>query len=109
MEEADVVTDQGRFLEQKIGFDTDHGNRVVQDHGVQSMESVWWKAVQADRNDGDDGSHVQDVFGRRFKTRGLIYPGNYPERVTPKVRAELRPESRKATGGVVGEENGLFY
>jgi len=96
MEEVDIVTDQRRILELGICFDANHGDRIVQNHGEKSMESVRWKAVQMDGDSGDDGSHVQDAFGRRLKIEGLIYPGNYPDRIMPKIRAELGPEGRKA-------------
>ena len=83
MEEMDVVMDQRCFLEFGVNFNADHGNRVVQDHGVESVKGIRGKMVQTDGKGGDDGSHVQGMFGRRPKTRGLIYPGNNPERITP--------------------------
>jgi len=36
------------------------------------------KSVQMDRYDGNDGSHVQDAFGRRLKVRGLYILGITP-------------------------------
>ena len=83
MEETDVVTDQRCRPELGVSFNVDHGDRVVQDHGVESVEGIRGKTVQTDGNSGDNGSHVQGVFGRRLKTRGLIYPGNNPERIMP--------------------------
>jgi len=95
MEEVNVVADQRRCLECKICFNANHGDRIVQNHGVKTMESIRGKVVQTDGS-GDDGSHVQGAFGQRLKTRGLIYPGNYPDWIKPKIRAELRPEGKKS-------------
>ena len=103
MEETDVVTDQRCCLEFGVNFDVNHGNGIIQDHGVESVKGIRGKTLQTDGSDGDDGSHVQGEFGRRLKTGGLIYPGNYPDRIMPKVRAELRPEGRKAEIGALGE------
>jgi len=91
MKESDVVTDQRCRLEFGVNFNVDHGNGIVQDHGIESVEGVRGKTIQMDGSGGDDGSHVQGVFGRRLKQRGLIYPGNYPDWIMPKARAELRP------------------
>jgi len=90
MEKADVVTNQQSGLERRIYFDIDHGDRVVQNHGVESMEGIWGKAIQTQRYIRNGRSHVQDAFGRQLKTGGLIYPGNYPERILPDSLSGVR-------------------
>jgi len=79
VKEADIMADQGSILEGRIGFDTNHGDWVVKDHGVESMDHIQGKAVQTDRNGGDGGSHGQGVFGRQPKHNFPKYPGNDPE------------------------------
>jgi len=39
------------------------------------------KIIQAHWNNGGDGSHVQEGFGRGPKGEGFIYPGNSPKQV----------------------------
>jgi len=68
VEQADIVANQGCILEGRVCFYADHGNRVVQDHGVESMNCIQGKAVQMDSDGGDGGSHNQEVFGWRPKT-----------------------------------------
>ena len=96
-------------LECRVNFNIDHGDRVVQNHGVESVKGVWRKVVQTHGYIGDGGSHVQEAFGRQLKTGGLTYPGNYPDRVKPKVWAELEPEGRKVVGWKCRRSNGFFY
>ena len=60
VKEADVVSDQRHCPKLRINFDANHGDRIVQKHGEEGMESVGGKAVQTDRNIRDDGGHVQE-------------------------------------------------
>jgi len=100
---VDIVTDQRRSLEFGVNLYADHGDRVVQDHGVESMEGIRGKTVQTDGNGGDDGSHVQEAFGRRLKSRGLIYPGNNPEWIMPTGSGGVAQKNRKDIEARIGE------
>jgi len=79
MIEPDIVVDKGGLLELLVLFDCKECDQVFEDHGIQIMDAVKGEAVKADRNDGGDGSHVQEGFGWRLKEKGLIYPENDPE------------------------------
>jgi len=83
MIELDIMVDKGGPLELWILFDHEECDRVFEDHGIQVMGTSKGKTVQSNRNDGGDGSHVQEGFGWRSKTEGLIYPGIDPERILP--------------------------
>jgi len=45
MEEVNMVTNQRSGLERWIYFNVDHGDRIIQNHGVEGMEGVWRQAA----------------------------------------------------------------
>jgi len=81
MVEPDIVVDKRGSLEFWVLFDCIECDWILEDRSIEIMESVKGKTIQTDRNDGGDGSHVQEGFGQRSKMEGLIYPGIDPERV----------------------------
>ena len=83
MIELDIMVDKRGPLELWVLLDRIERDRVFEDCGIEVVGAGKGKTIQADRNDGGDGSHVQEGFGRRLKMRGLIYPGNDPNWVMP--------------------------
>jgi len=83
MIELDIVVDKRGPLELWVLFNHIECDQVLEDHGIEVVDTVEGKAVQTNGNDGGDGSHVQEGFGRQSKTEGLIYPGIDPERIMP--------------------------
>jgi len=60
MIEPDIVVDKRGPLELRVLFDRVKRNWVFEDRGIQIVSTVMGKTVQADGNDGGDGSHVQE-------------------------------------------------
>ena len=85
MIEPDIVVDKRGPLELRVLFDRVKRNWVFEDRGIQIVSTVMGKTVQADGNDGGDGSHVQEGLKQRSKTRGLIYSGIDPKRIMPNL------------------------
>jgi len=79
MIEPDIVVDKWGPFELLVLFDCEECNRVFEDHSIEIMGAIEGKAIETNRDDGGDGSHVQEGFERRPKTEGLIYPGNDPK------------------------------
>jgi len=65
MIEPDIMVDKRGPLELWVLFDHVECNRVLKDRGIEVMGAGKGKAIQADGNDGGDGSHVQERFGWR--------------------------------------------
>jgi len=86
MVEPDIMVDKGGLLVRLVLLDRVEGDGVLEDRGIEIVDAVKRKAVEANGDDSRDGSHVQEAFGRRLKTGGLIYPGNNPDRVKPKYQ-----------------------
>jgi len=40
MKKADIVVNQGHILDGRVHFDTDHGNWIVENHGVESVDHI---------------------------------------------------------------------
>jgi len=72
MVEPDIMVDKGGLLVRLVLLDRVESDGVLEDRGIEVVDAVERKAVQADGDDGRDGSHVQEVFGRRLK-RGVLY------------------------------------
>jgi len=89
MIEMDIVVDKGGPFELLVLLDRKECDRVFKDRSIKIMGAIKRKAVKADRNDGGDGSHVQEGFGWQPKEEGLIYPGNNPERIKLNWQLEL--------------------
>ena len=83
MIELDIMVDKRGPFELRVLFDRVECDWVLEDHGIEIVDTVKGETIQTDGNDDGDGSHVQEQFGRRSKRRGLIYPGNDPEWVMP--------------------------
>jgi len=83
MVELDIMVDKQGPLELWVLLDCVERDRIFEDRSIEIMGAIKGKTVQTDGNDGGDGSHVQERFGRRSKMRGLIYPGIDPERIMP--------------------------
>jgi len=64
MVEPDIMVDKRGPLELWVLLDRIERDRVFEDHGIKVMGAVKGKTVQMDRDDGGDGSHVQERFGR---------------------------------------------
>ena len=64
-----------------VVFDHDEHNWILEGHSIEGMDGGQGKAVQADRDDGADESHVQEGFGWQPKEGILIDPGNNPKQV----------------------------
>jgi len=92
MVEPDIVVDKRGLLELPILFDCEERDGILEDRGIEIVNAVEGKAVQTDRDDGGNGSHVQEAFGRRLKRRGLIYPGNNPDRIMPNIQMAAAAE-----------------
>ena len=71
----------------RVLFDREERNWVLEDCGIEAVDPVQREMVKTDGDVcGNGGSHVQEAFGRRLKTEGLIYPGNDPEQIMPNVK-----------------------
>ena len=64
MVEPDIMVDKRGPLELWVLLDRIECDRVFEDRGIKVMGAVKGKTVQMDRDDGGDGSHVQERFGR---------------------------------------------
>jgi len=66
----------------RVLFDCEEHNWVLEDCGIEVVGPIQRETVETNGDVcGNDGSHVQEMFGRRLKTGGLIYPGNNPKRI----------------------------
>jgi len=81
MIEPDIVVDKWGALELRILFDRIERNWAFKDHGIEVVSAVQRKTVETNGDDGRNGSHVQEGFGRRLNSEGLIYPGIDPEQI----------------------------
>ena len=72
MVELEIVVDKWGPLELQVLLNCIEHNRVFEDRGIEIMGAVKGKVVEADRNDGGDGSHVQEGLKWRPKVEGLI-------------------------------------
>jgi len=87
MIEPDIMVDKQDRLIFQVLFDGEERDRVVEDRGIEVVSSVQGETVETNRDEcGNDGSHVQETFGRRLKKEGLKYPGNDPERIMPFIK-----------------------
>jgi len=64
MIEPDIMVDKRGPLELWVLFNCKEGNRVLEDCGIEVVGTVKGETVQADGNDGGDGSHVQEGLER---------------------------------------------
>jgi len=64
MIELDIMVDKRGPLELRVLFDRVECDRVFEDRGIEVVGAVKGKTVQSDRNDGGDGSHVQEGLKR---------------------------------------------
>ena len=84
MIEPDIMVDKRGRPELQVLFDSEECDRVLEDCGIEVVGSVQRKTVKTDGDMcGDDGSHVQEAFGRQLKMEGLKYPGNDPKWIMP--------------------------
>jgi len=88
MIEPDIVVDKRGPLELRVLFNHIGCDWILEDRGIEVVDTIEGKVVQTNGNDGGDGSHVQEGFGRQSKTEGLIYPGIDPERIMPNCITE---------------------
>jgi len=114
MIELDIVVDKRGALELMVLFDCVECDWAFEDHGIEVVDAVQRKAIETNRNDGGNGSHVQEGFGRRLNLEGLIYPGIDPKRIMPNLSirgprscsaAEAAMERREVA---VAERSGLW-
>ena len=91
MIELDIMVDEWGRPEFRVLFDSEECDRVLEDRSVEVVGPIQREVIETD---GDvcrnDRSHVQEAFGWRLKRRGLIYPGNNPERVMPYIKWQLQ-------------------
>ena len=84
MIEPDIMVDKRGPLILRVLFDREECDQVLKDRGIEVVGPIQREMIKTNGDDsGDGGSHVQEVFRRRLKTEGLIYPGNGPERNMP--------------------------
>jgi len=67
MVEPDIMVDKRGPLELRVLLDREECDRIFEDRGIKVVDPVDRKTVKANRDDGGDGSHVQEWFGRRLK------------------------------------------
>jgi len=107
MVEPDIMVDKGGLLVRLVLLDRVESDGVLEDRGIEVVDAVERKTVEADGDDSRDGSHVQETLGRRLKTRGLIYPGNNPDRAMPKYQMAAAAERSVLRRSTLGQVSGL--
>jgi len=98
MVEPHVIVDKWDCPELQVVLDCKESDRVLEDCGIQIVGSCEGETREPDRDDNRDGSHVQKALGRCWKSRGLIYPGNDPERIMLDFKMEIQWEGSKRRG-----------
>jgi len=81
--ESDGVVDKWGCLKLRVILNCKECDWTLKDSGIQVVGPREREMRKADRDNGGDGSHVQEGFGRQPKRRGLIYPGHDPEWIMP--------------------------
>jgi len=90
MIELDIMVDKRGRPEFRVLFDSEERDRVLEDHGIEVVGPIQREAIETDGDESrNGGSHVQESFGWRLKTEGLIYPGNNPDRIMPYIKWQL--------------------
>jgi len=77
MIEPDIMVDKRGPLVFLVLFDREECDRVLEDRGIEIMDSVQRETMDRD-DSGNGGSHVQEAFGRRLKTKALYTLGMTP-------------------------------
>ena len=64
MVEPDITVDKRGPLELLVVFNCEERDWIFEDRGIKIMGAIKGKVVKVVGNDGGDGSHVQERFGR---------------------------------------------
>jgi len=67
MVEPDIIVDKWGCLELQVVFNREECDQTFESCSIKVMDTLEREAVQIDRDNGGDGSHVQEGFGWRPK------------------------------------------